>query len=87
MNILEQPGRFENCEWLRRRSAIENFKRTLASVAMFAGDSMKLRIADFGRVLQRTENYGLSDLQYAGIALGKCPSGEVRSRNRKLLTC
>jgi hypothetical protein len=84
---LEQLGRFENGEWLRRRSAIENFKCTLASVAMSAGDSMKLRIADSGRGLQRAEDYGPSDLQYARIALGKCSSGEVRSRNRKLLTC
>ena len=87
MKILEQLGRFENGEWLRRRSAIENFKRTLASVSMSAGDSVKLRIADFGRVLQRAEDYGPSDLQYARIALSKCPSGEIRSRNRKLLTC
>src|SRR5262249_56029158 len=87
LKILEQLGRLKNAERLRRCSAIESVKRTLSGVAMSGGDSMKLRIADFGRVLQRAEDCCPSDLQYARIALAKCSSGEVRGCNRKLLTC
>ena len=84
---MEQLSRFDDAERLRRGSVIENFKRALPSVTMFTGDSVKLGPTYFGRILQRTEDYGPSDLQRARVTLGKCPSGKVRGRNRKLLTC
>ena len=54
-----------NAEELRvketdRIAAIAHNLRT-----MFAGDSVKLGLTDFGRVLQCTKDHGPSDLQYA----------------------
>ena len=85
MQVLEQLARFTGTEWLRRRSPIQNFERTSASVPVGAGDAMKFRVVDVGGGLQRAEDYCPANLQCAQIALGKCPSGKVEGRDRELL--
>ena len=52
MQILEQLAGFADTEWLRGRSPIENFERTLASIAVHSGDAMKFRLGDVGGGLQ-----------------------------------
>ena len=54
---------------------------------MGARDAMKLRVADFGRRLQRAEDYGPADLQAPRIVLGKRFASEVGCHDRKLLAC
>ena len=51
---------------------------------MSASDAMKFRVVDFGRRLQRAEDYSPANLQSARIDLGKGFPGEVRRRNQKL---
>ena len=85
VEIFEQFARFTEAERLWRRSPIENFERTLAGISMRAGDAMKLRIVDARGGLQRAKDDSPPNLQCAQITLGKRSSGEVESRDRKLL--
>src|SRR5215510_12704010 len=85
--ILEQLGRFENAEWLRRCSTIEKLECSFASIAVSARNAMKFAIADFRSVLQRAEDYRPTHLQYPRITLCKWSSGEISSHNPKLPAC
>ena len=85
MEIFEQILRFTDGERLRCRSSIENFERAFGCIAVGARDAMKLRVADFGRRLQRAEDYGPADLQGPRIVLGKRFASEVGCHDRKLL--
>ena len=65
--------------------AHRELKCTLAGVSMRAGNAMKLRIVDGRGGLQCSEDDSPPNPQCAQITLGKRSSGEVESRDRKLL--
>src|SRR5262249_17132230 len=62
VKILEQVGRFQKAEWLWRCSAVENFECSPAGIAISRRAAMKFGTANFGRVLQRAEDRGPSNL-------------------------